>query len=207
MPPSDTDFLLASLSSLVPSITDQSMLLEALILHDGIVETAARHLTGSMSSSKKRKRTSNSLSGWLVKSPKSISTRTFARENTPETRLSPTPGNSGLSISKSAPVDLMKILKQPPKSAPPVPRLPPMTLRTPEMIAKHTPCTLHLSVLPADLACRLFYCMLEASREWKRNKWWLFDRLVESPHKTTFFARRTDGIGSDETWQTAAQYW
>ncbi|KIM49268.1 hypothetical protein M413DRAFT_59732 [Hebeloma cylindrosporum] len=86
-------------------------------------------------------------------------------------------------------------------------RLPPMLLGTPELVAQHTPCTLHLSILPPQLACRLFYAMIEASKTWKRNKWWLFDRVVESPHLTSFFARKTDGIDDDESWQEAAQYW
>lgn len=36
---------------------------------------------------------------------------------------------------------------------------------------------------------------------------WLFDRMVESPHKTSFYARETDGYGDDRNWQEAAQYW
>ncbi|KAH8106757.1 hypothetical protein BXZ70DRAFT_997706 [Cristinia sonorae] len=89
------------------------------------------------------------------------------------------------------------------------PKHPPLTLSTPEMIAKHVPCTMHTSVLPPELACRLFYTMLDLSQDWSRNKWWLFDRLVESPHKTSFFIRRypssseTEGAEMDE----AAQFW
>ena len=51
--------------------------------------------------------------------------------------------------------------------------------------------------------------MLDLSRDWDRNKWWLFDRLVESPHKTCFFIRRyprssnTENVEMDE----AAQFW
>ncbi|KAF9049311.1 hypothetical protein BDZ89DRAFT_1033151 [Hymenopellis radicata] len=67
------------------------------------------------------------------------------------------------------------------------------------MISEHTPCTLHQAILPPELACRLFYTMVDASRTWNRNKWWLFDRVVESPHRTSFFARKTDGVGSDDS--------
>jgi hypothetical protein len=35
----------------------------------------------------------------------------------------------------------------------------------------------------------------------------LFDRVVESPHRTSFYARETDGYGDDKNWQEAAQYW
>ncbi|XP_006458249.1 hypothetical protein AGABI2DRAFT_199713 [Agaricus bisporus var. bisporus H97] len=86
--------------------------------------------------------------------------------------------------------------------------LPPLMLSNPSMVTEHTPCTLHLSVLPPDLACRLFYVMIGASKKWQRNKWWLFDRVVESPHKTSFFARpmKASGRNVDE-WQEAARFW
>ena len=84
--------------------------------------------------------------------------------------------------------------------------LPPLLLSTPDSVAQNTPCTLHLSVLPPELAGKLFYTMLSASRGWKKNKWWLVDRLVESPHRTAFFARKIDG-DSSESWQEAAQFW
>ncbi|KAJ7349213.1 hypothetical protein DFH08DRAFT_998809 [Mycena albidolilacea] len=90
----------------------------------------------------------------------------------------------------------MTVLKQPPKTEQGVPKLPPLMLSTPAMVAEHTPCTLHPSILPPELACRLFYTMLDASRQWSRNKWWLFDRLVESPHRTSFFARAEIADGS-----------
>ena len=56
---------------------------------------------------------------------------------------------------------------------------------------------------------RLFYAMLDLSDEWQRNKWWLFDRVVESPHRTSFFVRRAKdgtldgGVDANE----AAQIW
>ncbi|KAJ6618363.1 hypothetical protein B0H10DRAFT_2378016 [Mycena sp. CBHHK59/15] len=101
----------------------------------------------------------------------------------------------------------MTVLRQPPSPQKVVAKLSPMTLSTPALVAEHTPCTLHVSVLPPELACRLFYTMVEASRQWSRNKWWLFDRLVESPHRTAFFARKTDGLDGDASWQEAAQFW
>ncbi|KAF9239640.1 hypothetical protein BU15DRAFT_87946 [Melanogaster broomeanus] len=101
----------------------------------------------------------------------------------------------------------MSVLRQPPSSKPSVPRLPPLTLSNPSMVAQHTPCTLHLSVLPPELACKLFYTMVDLSQSWKQNRWWLFDRVVESPHRTSFFVRKTNGVDGDESWQEAAQYW
>ncbi|KAF9072904.1 hypothetical protein BDP27DRAFT_1319610 [Rhodocollybia butyracea] len=101
----------------------------------------------------------------------------------------------------------MTVLKQPSPTKKAAPRKPPLTLSSPEMVAEHTPCTMHLSVLPSELATKLFYSLEEASRDWKRNKWWLFDRMVESPHKTAFFVRKTNGVDDDETWHESAQYW
>ncbi|KAJ3774783.1 hypothetical protein FB446DRAFT_639190 [Lentinula raphanica] len=83
----------------------------------------------------------------------------------------------------------------------------PLTLSDPTMVADHTPCTMHLSVLPPELASKLFYSLEESSRNWQRNKWWLFDRMVESPHRTSFFVRQTDGVSDDTTWHESAQYW
>ncbi|KAK0228026.1 hypothetical protein IW262DRAFT_1532124 [Armillaria fumosa] len=84
---------------------------------------------------------------------------------------------------------------------------PPLLLSNPSMVSQHTPCTMHLSVLPPELACRLFYTMVDASRGWQRNKWWLFDRVVESPHRTSFFARENGAEGSGDAWQEAARFW
>lgn len=60
---------------------------------------------------------------------------------------------------------------------------------------------------------RLFYVMLHESRSWERNKWYLFDRMVESPHRTSFFIRKnTSGMGKgsdphDVEMDEAAQFW
>ncbi|KAI0647212.1 hypothetical protein C8Q79DRAFT_908529 [Trametes meyenii] len=89
-----------------------------------------------------------------------------------------------------------------------VPRLPPLTLSTPELVFAHTPCTLHHSILPPELACRLFYTLLYASRDWKHNKWWLADRVVESSHRSFFFKRGgNDSTEPEDDMTEAAQYW
>jgi hypothetical protein len=31
--------------------------------------------------------------------------------------------------------------------------------------------------------------------------------VVESPHRTAFFARKTDGIDDNTSWQEAARFW
>ncbi|KAH8922697.1 hypothetical protein BT69DRAFT_1242913 [Atractiella rhizophila] len=40
---------------------------------------------------------------------------------------------------------------------------------------------------------------------WKKNRWWLFGRSVESPHTTSFYVRKDRADGYD--WDEAAQYW
>ena len=136
------------------------------------------------------------------------------------------------SNSSRPPVSLMSVLKQAPTEEKKRPiQLAPRTLGTPALVAEHTPCTLHYSILPSELACRLFYVILKEAVGWDRNRWyvrffykferalstvsiklttqtrWLFDRMVESPHKTSFYARETDGYEDDKDWQEAAQYW
>ncbi|KAF9001903.1 hypothetical protein BDQ17DRAFT_1203546, partial [Cyathus striatus] len=101
----------------------------------------------------------------------------------------------------------MQVLRQPDFPKKSRIKLSPLVLSTPTLVAQHIPCTLHLSVLPSELACRLFYVMIDAAKKWQRNKWWLFDRVVESPHKTSFFVRNSDGFGEGENWHQAAQYW
>ena len=67
----------------------------------------------------------------------------------------------------------------------------------------------HFSLLSSILCSRelrrLFYTMLHASRQWKQNKWWLFDRVVESPHRTAFFVRNDPS--NERDMEEAAQHW
>ena len=81
------------------------------------------------------------------------------------------------------PVSLMSVLKQAPieEKRKPI-QLAPRTLGTPALVAEHTPCTLHYSILPPELACRLFYVMLKEAAEWDRNRWYLsFDLSDAAP--------------------------
>ena len=204
---SDTETLIAIVSSMLPQDESdfcQDEIVEALIQSDGDVGKALRLLRSRSGSSKKRKRVD--LQDWLK--PCSKKKREFKREDLiPDNTTARTQqADESLSSKPDASVDFMSVLRQPsPRISPP--KLLPLTLSTPVLVAKHTPCTQHLSVLPSELACRLFHTMVDRSKCWKRNKWWLFDRVVESPHLTSFFARSTDGIDDDQTWQDAAQYW
>jgi hypothetical protein len=213
----DTETLVAIVSSLLPQGEghfSQDAIVDALIQSDGDVDKTLQSLRSRSGASavaeSSRKRKHVDIQAWLKPSSKK---REFKRADdllldstTVQTHKKQTEKPPSSSKAE-APVDLMSVLRQPPSPRTAPFKLPPMILSTPDLVAKHTPCTMHLSVLPSELACRLFHTMVGRSKGWKRNKWWLFDRVVESPHLTSFFARETDGIDDDQTWQEAAQYW
>ncbi|RKP11625.1 hypothetical protein BJ684DRAFT_1276, partial [Piptocephalis cylindrospora] len=72
----------------------------------------------------------------------------------------------------------------------------PRAYHRPEDVASNTPCTLHLNILPKDLADRLLRHMLDESRAWKASEFWLFERKVTSPHTTALYIRE---IANDES--------
>ncbi|KAK0210294.1 hypothetical protein DFS33DRAFT_1292177, partial [Desarmillaria ectypa] len=205
----DTDMLIALVYSLLQSNSSRPVphsdeaVLNVLVQHNGNVEAAAQELNNR---GKKRKRT-NDLTSWLGNKP-GKSVKQEDEDDTAVTRKKP-PSTKPPSSSKKPAVDLMTALRQAPfspsKKKPVSPS--PLLLSSPTMVAQHTPCTIHLSVLPPELACRLFYTMVDASRGWQRNKWWLFDKVVESPHRTSFFARENGAEGSGDAWQEAARFW
>lgn len=217
----DTDTLIALVSSLLNRLVGHEIILETLVITNGDVQRAAEILNdasdinGGIAGERKRRRLS--LDTWLK------NTKTSTKECIDLTQSDCASSSSNTIKPKSnirmasksptkPPTDLMTILRQPrdPEQAKTrkIKGLPPLMLSNPSMVAEHTPCTLHLSVLPPDLACRLFYVMINASKKWQRNKWWLFDRVVESPHRTSFFARaRKAGEGNTDDWREAAQFW
>lgn len=221
----DTETLLALVRSLLTiPLPELDILLDALLSCDGNVYATAKLLNSGdktrskpVSSVSKRKDRSVGLQGWLNAGNSKVENTVSdspprKKRGVKESSLSPVKAIiKDTAVCSSPPtkpqVDLMSVLRQPPSSTRSVPRFLPLTLMNPPMVAKHTPCTMHLSILPPELACKLFYTMLDLSQSWKRNKWWLFDRVVESPHRTSFYARKTDGVESDSSWQEAAQYW
>jgi len=223
---------------------DQESLLEALLECEGNADEAAAKLTSQSSSSSvagpssssthsKRKRHVG-LDGWLQKHPstsKPPSKRVNSGDKSTRARSvsvpvdehhgHPSPSSTSLKVKGSGNPNYtgnaLARLKPPSASATPeVPvQLPPLTLGNPEMIAKHTACTLHPQVLPPNLATRLFETMLNEAEGWDRSRFWLFERAVESPHKNAFYVRnmstvagcgRKDDI-SDLEWKEAAHYW
>ncbi|KAG9318278.1 hypothetical protein JVU11DRAFT_362 [Chiua virens] len=216
----DTETLIAMVTSLLTvPYPGHDVVLDTLV-ECGDVQAAVAFIEtkysqdSSKTNNAKRKTSRSDLTKWIVSQPASSSkppSLKKRRDMNSEERDSTIPGLHTIKDTTRIPgnpaVDLMSVLRPPPTSKQSAPRLPPLTLSNPSMVAQHTPCTLHLSVLPADLACELFYTMMDLSQSWKRNKWWLFDRIVESPHRTAFFVRRTNGVDNNESWQEAAQYW
>ena len=222
----DTDLLLVSLVSLLePNVPPQNELLSVLADCNGDVEAAARRLRASSSSrtpstapkiSKKRRRSTTSLKSWLG-SPSKVSSSPEPkkpRSNPPHSagpklpsRTKPSSNNGTSSTMRNA----FDVLRAPVEQEKPSKiRQTPLTLATPALVALHTPCTLHYSVLPPELACELFYTMVDAAKGWSRNKWFLFDKLVESPHRTSFFARIEGFELEDDVktkWDEAARFW
>ena len=200
----DTETLVAMvLSVLTVPQPETAVVLDALIQCNGDVQACADLITAKYnngnSTSTKRKASAD-LASWLSSGSSKKPPSSKKRDRPTEKIVVPT---SSSSPAKS-PVNLMDVLHQASASKTSVPRLPPLTLSNPTMVAQHTTCTQHLSILPPDLACKLFYYMMDLSRSWSRNRWWLFDRVVESPHRTSFFVRQ---YSADEPWHEAAQYW
>lgn len=80
------------------------------------------------------------------------------------------------------PIPLISVLKQAPSPTKAPLRIPPRMLGTPALVAQRTPCTLHYSILPPELACRLFYAMLREASHWSRNKWYV---TLSARHRRT----------------------
>lgn len=225
----DTELLLVTLASLLdPQVFTQEELLNALIECSGDVNAASRLLQSSSSSTasssaqkpnKKRRRSTEGLDSWInsadqssnsknivTKKPRSTSSLTDGTLQT--TRTKPLSNTKHPNVKIKNAFELLRASREQNKL--PKPRLTPLTLATPELVAQHTPCTLHYSILPPELACDLFYAMLDMAKGWSRNKWFLFDRLVESPHRTSFFAR-VEGFEMEgdvkSKWNEAAKFW
>jgi hypothetical protein len=231
----DTDTLLALLCSLLPDniSPSQQTLLEVLLETEDDVEMAAGVILKQRTDRKRKRNTS--LDSWLTRSdsatqaerPPSLPSSAGsshqplleASDSSPQKKprsegsaTSTTTKRDQPRFSKPAkPVkNLLEVLRPQPLqgSAPAnVPRLSPLTLSNPSLVTQHTPCTLHLGVLPPELACRLFYTMLHEAQDWPKNKWWLFDRLVESPHRSSMYTRHPAEAGNEAAWQKITRAW
>ncbi|SRR6266404_2435957 len=223
----DTDTLLALICSLLPdNITiSQESLLDALLQTDGDVEKAAEIISKQRPNSKRKRNVG--LDSWLIPTtalsndansqPSPLQSRLVSETSNKKPRsasgMSTTMKIDSDALPLSRPVkpveNLLDVLRQPTRVATgtSIPRLPPLTLSNPSLVAQHTPCTHHLGILPAELACRLFYTMLHEAEDWPRNKWWLVDRLVESPHRSSLYTRHPVGGKDEAAWQGITRAW
>ena len=72
-------------------------------------------------------------------------------------------------------------------------------LYSPEDIAAHTPCSLILNFLPPEEADALLLELLEETPTFKRGKFQLFEKLVESPHTMGFYVNTWDEAEKQKT--------
>jgi hypothetical protein len=225
--PEDTDTLLALICSLLPdNITpSQENLFAALLQTNGDVEKAAEIISKQRPNSKRKRKVS--LDSWLIRTTassndangQSSSLHSRLGSESPNKKPRSASGTSTTTIAPDPPLsrpvkpvdNLLDFLRQPPRDSAAtgtgVPRLSPLTLSNPSLVAQHTPCTHHLGILPAELACRLFYTMLHEARDWPRNKWWLVDRLVESPHRSSLYTRHPVQGKDEAAWQGITRAW
>lgn len=139
----------------------------------------------------KRKPEAEGLGNWLGISKKKLTKSTISCKPVEPT----TPIKSAFSVLRSEPIASTSTL-------PSTPSLPPLILGTDDLIELHTMglCTLIPNVLSKSLASRLFLRMVkdsigEVSEDgsgkriggWEKNRWYLFDREVSSPHTTAFY--------------------
>ena len=91
--------------------------------------------------------------------------------------------------SSRPPVDLMKVLRQPPLQTKTVPR-PAVHLASQSAIDAHgVPLSFLSSPLSPALASALYLTMMRESEKWERHQWYLAGRWVESPHLMSGYQR------------------
>ena len=151
---------------------------------------------------------SGGLANWLGIVPQKRQRTLLVKGNLSSSKIATTSKNAFDVLKPPAPVTST--------SAPAA--LPTLSLTTSEMIRIYTNglCTLIPNVLPNELAARLFVRLVEESvggdkkagctslqlgvrteqeltitiLTGEKNRWWLFDRQVESPHTTSFYVER-----------------
>jgi hypothetical protein len=72
-------------------------------------------------------------------------------------------------------------------------------LYSPDDIAAHTPCSIIHNFLPPEEADALLLELLEEAPTFRREKFQLFDRVVESPHTMGFYVDSWDEVQRQKT--------
>ena len=152
-----TDLKLALLASLHPC-SDQSELLEALITHNGSVEAASQALTATQTSSApSTPQKSKRPFAATIGYQSSLSSYAIQQVNVPKSRKALT--RKGQTLH----------------------------LYSPEDVEDHTPCSIIHNFLPSDEATSLLKELLNEAETFSRNKFKVFDNVVESPHTACFY--------------------
>lgn len=147
-----TDLKLALLASLQPNV-DYSMLLEALLLSEGSVQTASKFLT----------------EGRRPLSPCNKSNATGYQSSL---------ASFNIKFDQRAEHTKKRLLTKKGQT---------LHLYSPEDIAAHTPCSIIHNFLPKEEADALLLELLKEVPTYKRERFQLFDRTVESPHSMAFY--------------------
>ncbi len=159
VPEESTDVKLAILSSLHPTI-DQETLLDILLAHDGNVEATSETLKARLAPRLPRK------SGTAGNAVAQSSLRSFAvTSGGRDSTTSSAPKRTKLLARKGATLHLYD----------------------PQDISEHTPCTIIHNFLPADDANSLLRELLEESKSFEKITFKLFDNVVSSPHTSSFY--------------------
>jgi len=175
-----TDFKLALLSSLHPE-TDQQLLLDVLLAHDGSVDEASAALTTDSASPSSKNTSSASHSTSLS------GTAATGYQSSLSNFISQSEANSAdpNSLSKKA-----KLLTKHGKT---------LHLYSPSDVEAHTPCSIIHNFLPGDEANALLKELLDEAESFERSSFKLFDNVVQSPHTSCFYVESLEEVETQKT--------
>jgi alkylated DNA repair dioxygenase AlkB len=152
-----TDVKLGILASLFPDL-EQEALLDVLIASDGSIEAASSALVSDQKSGSWRKKRAAS---HVLGVQSSLTSFGISTPQSPPSRS----GSNQLATKRGKTLHLY----------------------SPEDVAKHSPCTIIHHFLPSDEATALLKELLAESETFDRQKFQLFDTVVESPHSSGFY--------------------
>ncbi|PVH81021.1 hypothetical protein DL98DRAFT_560013 [Cadophora sp. DSE1049] len=186
-----TDFKLALLSSLHPD-TDQQLLLDVLLAHDGSVDDASAALTTD-SSSPRNNSSSNSASASTLGTRAAATAATTGYQSSLSNFISHSPSKSQSNLKDenlSLKGTKAKLLTKHGKT---------LHLYAPTDVETHTPCSIIHNFLPADEANALLKELLGEAESFERSSFKLFDNVVQSPHTACFYVESLEEVESQKT--------
>ncbi|KAL1953605.1 hypothetical protein VTO42DRAFT_2552 [Malbranchea cinnamomea] len=166
-----TEVKLGILASLFPDI-EQETLLDILLVSDGSIEAASSLLSSQKPDFARKRRATNSGSLGIQSSLTSYGIST--------------------SQSSSSPGPTRTLITRKGKT---------LHLYSPEDIAKYTPCSIIHNFLPPEEATALLKELLAEAKTFQRQKFQLFDTVVESPHSSGFYV-----ASAEEQRQQTSEY-